>query len=115
MYLLSPFLQIYNYSLQPIPPFTWFGSPISTLDVIAAFRLCIVLRPIREINYAQHVSKHGESTVEQPSFLRRLITTLTVVYGGEAITGSSNINIVCPIIPDHRARPVVGVHTFVRH
>src|SRR6202035_2069091 len=101
MHLLSPFLQIFNYSLQPIPPFTWFGLPISTLDVIGAFRLCIVLRQIREINYALHVSKHGESTVEHPSFMRRLMTTLTVVYGGEAIIGSSYIHIVCPIVSDH--------------
>lgn len=82
--LLTPIIQIFNYTLQPIAPFTWFNISLSTLDVVAAFRLCIVLRQIKESLYRQHVSKNGIETVAPKAFARDISTTLTVVYGGEA-------------------------------
>ncbi|KAJ6502110.1 hypothetical protein C8R45DRAFT_975423 [Mycena sanguinolenta] len=84
--LLTPIIQVFNYTLQPVAPFTWFNLPISTLDVVAAFRLCIVLRQIKESLYRQHVSKNGVETVAPKAFARDVSTTLTVVYGGEVMT-----------------------------
>ncbi|KAF7337970.1 hypothetical protein MVEN_02020600 [Mycena venus] len=46
--LLTPIIGVFNYTLQPIAPFTWFNVSLSTLDVVAAFRLCIVLRQIKD-------------------------------------------------------------------
>jgi hypothetical protein len=77
---------VYNYTLQPVAPFTWFNLPISTLDVVAAFRLCIVLRQIKESLYQQHVSKNSAAVIPK-SFARDVASTLTVVYGGEVMTG----------------------------
>ncbi|KAF8881941.1 hypothetical protein CPB84DRAFT_1791367 [Gymnopilus junonius] len=83
--LLSPLTGIYTYSLKPIAPFTWLGWNISTLDVVATFRLCIVLRQLREVMLKNHVSKKGTGNVEQSSFVKNAATTLLVVYGGEAV------------------------------
>jgi hypothetical protein len=87
MFLVSPFIEVFRYSLQPIAPFTWFGLGITTLDVVATIRLCLILRQIREQLYKQHVSTNGLKGVEEKSFVKSLTTTLTVVYGGEAVTG----------------------------
>lgn len=72
---------IYDYSLQPIAPFTWFGLGISTLDVVGAFRLCIILRQIKE---ALHVTHSG--VAEARSFARSGATVFLVVFGGEVIS-----------------------------
>ncbi|OJA15553.1 hypothetical protein AZE42_08167 [Rhizopogon vesiculosus] len=81
---LQPVVSIYRYALEPIAPFTWFGINVSSLDLVAAFRLCIALRQIRESLHA----KHDKLTpTEQRSFLRNVCTTLTIVFGGEAIIG----------------------------
>lgn len=87
MFLVSPFIEVYRYTLQPIAPFTWFGLGISTLDIVATFRLCLILRQIKEQLYKQHVSTNGLKGVEGKSFVKSLTTTLTVVYGGEAVIG----------------------------
>ncbi|KAJ7112403.1 hypothetical protein C8R43DRAFT_1091484 [Mycena crocata] len=88
MSLLTPIIHVFNYTLQPVAPFTWFNLSISTLDVVAAFRLCIVLRQIKESLYHQHVHvfKKDVKSIEPRSFARDLSTTLTVVYGGEVMT-----------------------------
>ncbi|KAJ7217165.1 hypothetical protein GGX14DRAFT_440555 [Mycena pura] len=86
MSLLAPIVQVFDYALQPIAPFTWFNLEISTLDVVAAFRLCLVLRQIKESLHREHVSKKNHGSVEPKSFARDLCTTLTVVYGGEVMT-----------------------------
>ncbi|TFK60059.1 hypothetical protein BDN72DRAFT_905296 [Pluteus cervinus] len=85
MLVLAPLVSILRYSLEPIPPFTWFGLQISSLDVAAAFRLCLLLRQVREALYKEHVSTKGHDTVEEASFVKSASTTLMVVYGGEAI------------------------------
>ncbi|KDR81908.1 hypothetical protein GALMADRAFT_240212 [Galerina marginata CBS 339.88] len=85
MTLLAPLTGVFRYSLEPIAPFTWLGWNISTLDVVATVRLCIVLRQIREIMLQSHVSAKGTSQVEQKSFVKNAATTWLVVYGGEAI------------------------------
>ncbi|KAF8894763.1 hypothetical protein BD779DRAFT_1502799 [Infundibulicybe gibba] len=87
MSVLTPLVQIFQYSLTPIAPFTWFGLGINTIDVVAAFRLCIVLRQIKDRLHQQHIATKGRHSVEAASFVKNLSTTLTVVYGGEAITG----------------------------
>jgi hypothetical protein len=86
MSLLSPFVGTFNYALKPIAPFTWFGLGISSLDILAAFRLCLILRQIREDLHRKHLKVHGHNLVEARSFSRSLLTTLTVVFGGEAMT-----------------------------
>ncbi|KAF5349509.1 hypothetical protein D9756_009028 [Leucocoprinus leucothites] len=83
---LSPFVEIFRYALTPVAPFTWFGVPLSTLDIVAAFRLCLILRQLREMMHSKHVSTKGKDGVEDKSFAKALATTLLVVYGGEAIT-----------------------------
>lgn len=85
--LLSPFIEAFRYTLQPIAPFTWFGLGVSTLDLVATVRLCLILRQIREQLYLKHVSVKGVTGVEQHSFAKSLTATLTVVYGGEALVG----------------------------
>ncbi|KAF5379885.1 hypothetical protein D9757_007176 [Collybiopsis confluens] len=85
MFLLAPVTGIFSYALQPIAPFTWFGVPLSTLDVLAAFRLCLVLRQIREDLYRKHVKTNGRTSIEPRSFVRSASTVLTVIFGGEAI------------------------------
>ena len=77
-----PLIHVFRYILVPIAPFSWFGLPITTLDVVAAFRLCFALRQLRETTYAKYPSKAGP--VEGKSFIKNLSTTLLVVYGGEA-------------------------------
>ncbi|KAG5350910.1 hypothetical protein C0989_008808 [Termitomyces sp. Mn162] len=84
-FLISPSIEVFRWSLQPIPPFTWFGSPLNTLDVLGAVRLCLILRQLREQFYRQHVAKNGFIGVERKSFVKSLAITLTVVCGGEAV------------------------------
>jgi hypothetical protein len=94
--LLEPLVYVFRWALQPIPPFTWLGLGISSLDVAAAVRLCLVLRQLRESLHAEHMRKTGDSVtatgtkstleIERKSFVKDLSTTLTVVYGGEAMT-----------------------------
>ncbi len=82
MSLINPIIAVFNYTLQPVAPFTWFGLPITTLDVVAAFRLCLILRQIKEVLHREHVSRTGHSLVENRSFARSALTTFTVVFGG---------------------------------
>lgn len=85
--LISPFTEVFRYALTPIAPFTWFGVGLSTLDIVATFRLCIILRQIREQVQAKHVAVKGKGGLEDKSMVKAMVTTLLVVYGGEAITG----------------------------
>ncbi|KAK7449754.1 hypothetical protein VKT23_013229 [Stygiomarasmius scandens] len=101
--LVSPFVNIFHYALQPVAPFTWFGLGINSLDVLAAFRLCLILRQIREDLYRKHVKVHGHTSVEARSFSRSLMTTLTVVFGGEAMS--------CPFLVVPPSFMVNGVAT----
>lgn len=87
MFLLSPFILLFRYSLQPIAPFTWFGLRISTLDAISVVRLCLLLRQIRDIVSAKHLSSKGATPVEEKSFIKSLTATLIAAYGGEALAG----------------------------
>ena len=92
--LLEPIVQFYRNILAPVQPLSsWVGSPLSMLDLGAAFRLCLVLRQIREQLRVAHLQKAANSdkvavaAVEQRSFVREASAVLLVVYGGEAITG----------------------------
>ncbi|KAL1757760.1 hypothetical protein FB107DRAFT_208443 [Schizophyllum commune] len=88
--LLAPLVSVYSYILEPIAPFTWFGVGLSTLDVLAAARLCVALRQMREALYKEHVRKHGSpvGVEHDKSFVRDIVTTWTVVYGGEAVANT---------------------------
>ena len=85
--LLSTVRATYSQLLTPIPPFTWFGSAISTFDVAAALRLCIVLRQLRESALRAHLKATGgeKKAVEDKSYVKCIAITLVTVYGGEAI------------------------------
>ena len=101
--LLQSLAFLFQWSLQPIAPFTWFGFSVSSLDVIAAFRLCLALRQLREGLYAEYLAKNTKATentlkFEEKSFGKDLSTTLTVVYGGETMTCRSNCASYKPVI-----------------
>ncbi|KAF8919208.1 hypothetical protein CPB85DRAFT_1549167 [Mucidula mucida] len=76
---------LYAHVLTPIAPFSWFGLPVSTLDLAGAVRLCIIMRQIKDILHKEHMSKPG-AVAEARSFARSAATTLTVVFGGEVMT-----------------------------
>lgn len=83
-------VDVYQYILQPLSPFSFFGLPVTTLDVVAALRLCIGMRQMREEQHRRYLATPGSSrkSTEDSSFMRSLMATLLIVYGGEAITGS---------------------------
>jgi len=85
-FLVGIAVKVYSFLLEPVAPFTWFGLNFTTLDVVAAFRLCLILRQIREDLFRKHVKINGHTAVETRSFVRSASTALTVVYGGEALT-----------------------------
>ena len=93
--LVAPIVAVYSLALEPIAPFTWFGLSFSTLDVAAAVRLCVALRQLREKFHQEHMHKRAGdpriAEVETRSFVRDVLTTLTVVYGGEAVIGAQII------------------------
>lgn len=86
---LTPVIAAYSWLLEPTAPFTWLGYGISTLDVAAALRLCVVLRQLKEASRAQHLLKkaagEADGDIEDPSLVKDAATTLMVVYGGEAV------------------------------
>ncbi|OJA14588.1 hypothetical protein AZE42_09822 [Rhizopogon vesiculosus] len=51
---LQPLVSIYRYALEPIAPFTWFDIKVCFLELVAAFRLCVTLRQIKETLHAKH-------------------------------------------------------------
>lgn len=92
---LATVIDSYRYLLQPVPPFTWFGSEVSIFDVGAAFRLCIVLRQLREMRHRQYLESERDrkneasgiylkgKEVEEASRVKNIMVALIVVYGGE--------------------------------
>ena len=89
--VVGPIVDFYRNILQPVRALEWFGLSLTSLDLAAAFRLCLVLRQVREQLHAQHVRKARQGvsvqSVEPRSFVREASAVLLVVYGGEAITG----------------------------
>ena len=99
---LAPIIELYRWGLQPVAPFSWFGIQISTIEVAAAVRLCLILRQVRELiakaykaNVSQATagaSEKEEAAVagpgpkfEKKSLVRDMAATLIVVHGGDAI------------------------------
>ncbi|KAG2128344.1 uncharacterized protein EDB93DRAFT_1268430 [Suillus bovinus] len=76
-------------SLEPIAPFSWFGIKVCSIKLVAALRLCTVLRQVWEDLYAKHQRCTGDKTVsvEERSFLRDACTSLMIKFGGEATIG----------------------------
>ncbi|KAH8114165.1 hypothetical protein DFH11DRAFT_252848 [Phellopilus nigrolimitatus] len=105
--LLSTVASVFRQLLQPIPPFTWFGLGISTLDIGAALRLCVVLRQLREMGLQNHQKTlredNGGKQIEETSYAKSIATTFVVVYGGEAIMnpwlGVSPSFVFSPVVP----------------
>lgn len=69
---------------------------LSLLDVAGAFRLCIALRQIKALNAKNRVVKTDANGVvvvaaredsSEWAWLKDLWTTMTIVYGGEVISG----------------------------
>ena len=100
--MLEGVAEFYRTVLQPTQPFTALaGVPISLLDIAATFRLCLVMRQIREQLLAAHLKKAAAASygaangnavrvqeVERRSFVREASAVLLVVYAGEALTGA---------------------------
>ncbi|KIY66651.1 hypothetical protein CYLTODRAFT_423253 [Cylindrobasidium torrendii FP15055 ss-10] len=86
---MDPIVRIYDLLLAPVPPFTWFGLSFSTLDVAGAVRLCVALRQIKELLHKQQAVEPGGKVakIEDDSFVKSAAATLTVVFGGEVVTG----------------------------
>jgi len=99
---LAPIVELYRWGLQPAVPFSWFGIPISTIEVAAAVRLCLILRQARELIARAYKAQAAQATVgasekektaaaalgpkfEEKSLVRDLVATLIVVHGGDAI------------------------------
>jgi hypothetical protein len=65
---------------------------LSILDVAGAIRLCIALRQIKQMNARKQVAVKGKKGAAAPeeewAWLKDLWTTLTIVYGGEVISGA---------------------------
>ena len=101
---LAPIVELYRWGLQPVAPFSWFGIQFSTIEFIAAVRLCLILRQVRELiakAYKAHAAQATEGAsekekaaavalgpkLEEKSLVRDLAATLIVVHGGDAIGG----------------------------
>lgn len=99
---LAPIIELYRWGLQPVALFSWFGIQISTIDVAAAVRLCLLLRQIRESVAKAKKTQVAQTTAgvsekekavaitygpkfEEKSLVRDLAATLIVVHGGDAI------------------------------
>jgi len=100
---LAPIVELYRWGLQPVAPFSWFGIQISTIEVAAAVRLCLILRQVRELiakackaqaAQATAASENEKATAtapgpkfEEKSLVRDLAATLIVVHAGDTIGG----------------------------
>jgi hypothetical protein len=108
---LAPIVELYRWGIQPVAPFSWFGIQISTIDVAAAVRLCLILRQVREHIAKAYKARVAQATpgapedekaavaalgpkFEEKSLVRDLAATLIVVHGGDAI---GEFNIETPI------------------
>jgi hypothetical protein len=132
--LLQPVVELYRHALRPLAPFTWFGIPLSALDVAAAFRLCVVMRQLKESARADHETKRlrarralkgkekarasgmWEPEVEEEiiappeerSFVRDAASTLLVVYGGEIMSGMSTVTCIRTYMRGSPVDPVLA-------
>lgn len=98
---LSTIMAVYDVSLQPIASLAAFGVTVTPIDVVGALRLALVLRQLREIFHREHIDKSkptgggtggrpgkDRAEVESRARTRDLVTTLVMVYGGEAVVGA---------------------------
>jgi hypothetical protein len=80
-------------SLKPIAPFTWFGLSISSLDIAATLRLVLIIRQLREMQVAAACNSQKSASAQvkwdEPSPVRDLFATWTVVFGGEWVACKS--------------------------
>jgi len=96
MSVLIPIIELFRYGLEPVAPFSWFGINLNTLDIVAAVRLCMVLRQIREMIAKSYQTRAKAQPadekatgggprpmIETKSLVRDMSATLLVVHGGE--------------------------------
>lgn len=84
----------FTSALAPTPPFSWFDLPISSIDVVGALRLALVMRQLKEMTAASHAaqtanlkgSQPASARWEEPSYVKDMFMLLTVVYGGEIVS-----------------------------
>lgn len=79
---LSFITNTFDSLLAPFPILAWFGIEVTTLDTLAVIRLCLILRQIRQAVRTSYTGK-----IQPSSFTKDALTTLVVVYGGEAVAG----------------------------
>ncbi|THG92943.1 hypothetical protein EW145_g8527, partial [Phellinidium pouzarii] len=100
--LLATVSNTFRHLLRPIPLLTWFGLDISTLDCVAALRLCVVLRQLRDVAFKDYLESSNEDDrkgVEEKSCMKSIAITLVVVYGGEAVMSVSPSFVFSPVVP----------------
>ena len=121
---LAPIIELYRWGLQPVALLSSFGIQISTIDVAAAVRLCLILRQVRGLIAKAYKAQapqqnagasEGEKAAvpaygpkfEEKSLVRDLAATLIVVHGGDAI-GKFNYedaHALCTCLTDARLQP----------
>ena len=85
---ISTIITTFRWLLEPTSSLKWLGYDITTLDLVAALRLCVVLRQLRDASAKAHVSAVHHEHVrkrERELLVKNIATTLIVVYGGEAV------------------------------
>ncbi|KAI6138888.1 hypothetical protein BKA82DRAFT_4229825 [Pisolithus tinctorius] len=87
--VLQPIAAVYQYIL----------APTSTLDLLATVRLCLALRQIRERRASGKKLEDTIAAVENRSFVRDALTTLVVVYGGEAMISALHWQVHISLCP----------------
>lgn len=104
---LAPIVELYRWVLQPAVPFSWFGIQVPIIDVVAAVRLCLLLRQVREFIAKAYKTQSAQATAgalekekaaatapgpkfEERSLMRDLVATLIVVHGGDVVGGLKN-------------------------
>lgn len=131
---LSSIMGVYDASLQPIASLAALGVTVTPIDVVGAFRLALVIRQLREILHREHINKSkptgggtsgrpgkDRAEVESRARTRDLVTTLVMVYGGEAVVGAFSpnafhrlVDVLTSVLIFCRTSPLVG-YTAILH
>jgi hypothetical protein len=100
--VVQPVVELYRTLLTPIAPFTWFGLPLSTLDLAATARLCVIMRQLRDAARVEHARKIVAA--------RRAIKGKDKAREAGIDADEEDIAVVGPRYPG-----AIEEHSFVRH
>jgi hypothetical protein len=81
--------------LTPLPTLKRHGLPYSIFDLAGSLRLALVLRQIRELERSKAEAEQRKliaegspiaaRPLEEPYFIKDIVATCIIIYGGEAI------------------------------